>query len=92
MGSLSFEVDGEWFPVAGDAVDGESPMERDQREAHLREAREREAERFRCPTCGLAGALARGGDRYHGPGICDQRRAFEAEALEWYQSQQGGAA
>ena len=65
MGSLSFEFDGEWFPVAGDAVDGESPMERDQRVAHLREARAREAWKFRCPDCGTLGAMLPPNDRYH---------------------------
>jgi hypothetical protein len=68
--SPRFQVDGEWFPIFG--VEDESPIEEAQRIAHLREAKEREAEKFRCPTCQVPGALARGGDRYHGPGLCDQ--------------------
>jgi len=65
MGSLSFEFDGQWFPIAGDAVDGESPVERAQREAHLREAKERQARKFACPACGELGAMRPGNDRHH---------------------------
>lgn len=67
--SPRFQVDGEWFPLW---PEDESPMQEAQRIAHLREAKEREAEKFRCPACRMPGALARGGDRYHGPGLCDQ--------------------
>ena len=73
MGSVTVNFDGEWIPVAGPVVDGESPVEAAQRIAHLREAKAREAERFRCPTCGLAGARLNGGDKFHGPGLCDRR-------------------
>jgi hypothetical protein len=66
--SPQFQVDGEWFPFT---VEDESPIVAAQREAHLREAREREANRA-CETCGRRGGLAKGGDRYHGPGLCDQ--------------------
>jgi hypothetical protein len=72
MGSLSFEFDGEWFPIAGDAVDGESPVERAQREAHLREAKARDALKFRCQACGELGAMRPGKDRYH-VAVCPKR-------------------
>jgi len=64
--SPQFQVDGEWFPF--DAED-ESPVERAQREAHLREARERQARKFACPACGELGAMRPGNDRYH-PEVC----------------------
>jgi hypothetical protein len=72
--SPQFQVDGESFPVFSphELGEDESPIERDLREARLREAKAREAEKFRCPTCLEPGARARGGDRYHGPGLCDQ--------------------
>lgn len=71
-----FLVGGEWLRFEG--PEGESPIEEAQRIAHLREAKAREAEQFRCPMCGLPGALKDGGDRYHGPGLCDQRRPTPA--------------
>jgi hypothetical protein len=72
--SPRYEVDGESFPLFAPAELGEdeSPTERDLRERRLREAKAREAQKFRCPICLVPGALARGGDRYHGPGLCDQ--------------------
>lgn len=66
-----FLVGGEWFPMF--EPEGEHPLLKAQRIAHLRAAKEREDAEFRCPTCGLAGALKDGGDRFHGPGICDQQ-------------------
>jgi hypothetical protein len=75
--SPKFQVDGEWFPIFTPTELGtpgdESTTEKAQRIAHLREARAREAERFRCPTCGLPGARLNGGDKFHGPGLCDRR-------------------
>lgn len=68
--SPQFQVDGQWFPIW---PEDENPILAAQQAAHLREAKAREAERFRCPTCDKPGALARGGDRYHGLGLCDQR-------------------
>jgi hypothetical protein len=65
MGSVTVNFDGEWIPVAGPVVDGESPVEAAQRKAHLREARRREAERFQCPDCGELGAMLPPGDRWH---------------------------
>lgn len=57
MGSASFSFgDGEWFPLFGPKIDDESPVERAQRLAHLREAKARNAERFRCPRCGTPDA------------------------------------
>lgn len=66
MGSASFSFgDGEWFPLFGPKIDDESPVERAQRLAHLREAKQRQAERFRCEDCGELGAMEPPNDRYH---------------------------
>lgn len=74
MGSASFSFgDGEWFPLAGPRIDDESPVEQAQRLAHLREATRRNAERFRCPDCGMPGAMEPPSDRYH-PDRCPARK------------------
>lgn len=75
MGSASFrfEGDNEWFPLHGPKIDDESPVERAQREAHLREAKRRQAERFACKDCGELGAMAPPDDRTH-PLVCPARK------------------
>jgi hypothetical protein len=67
MGSASFrfEGDNEWFPLAGPRIDDEDPVERAQRLQHLREAKQRLAERMKCPDCGQLGALIPPWDRIH---------------------------
>jgi hypothetical protein len=60
--SPQFQVDGQWFPFT---VEDESPIVAAQREAHLREAKDREAIKFRCKACGELGAMRPGNDRYH---------------------------
>jgi hypothetical protein len=66
--SPRFQVDGDWFPTFASAELGEndeSPIEEAQRIAHLREAKARDAFKFRCPACGELGAMRPGNDRYH---------------------------
>lgn len=79
--SPQFQVDGEWFPLfepeeLGTPED-ESSSEEAQRIAHLREAKRREAERFRCPDCGELGAMLPPGDRWH-PDRCPARNGGAA--------------
>jgi hypothetical protein len=64
-----FQVDGQWFPIF---AEDEGTLAAAQREAHLREAKAREAWKFRCPVCGELGALRPGNDRYH-PEVCPGR-------------------
>jgi hypothetical protein len=75
MGSASFrfEGDSEWFPMSGPRIDDESPVERAQREQHIREAKRRLAERMRCPVCGELGAMIPPNDRLHVE-ICSGRK------------------
>lgn len=69
-----FQVGGEWFPIW---PEDEGSLEEAQRIAHLREAKRREAERFRCPACGEMGAMLPPGDRWH-PDRCPARKGGAA--------------